>query len=439
MRGIQCQRPRFCMRKAFKSGRNDEKNRNFGKVFKEKLKGDWLVKIVHLMLANFYIDNYSYQENLLPKYHKLAGHDVEIIASLFTFDENGKGAWLEKGTKYENEYGIPVTRLEFKKVMFTRRFRWYVGLEAELERAQPDIIFIHGVQFCDIGVVAKYLKKHKNVRAFADNHADFSNSAKNWASKHIQHRIIWRACSRKINPCVMKFYGVLPSRVEFLINEYKIPCEKVELLVMGADDEAVKNADDEAAKKAFRHKFGVKDDDFLLVYGGKTDNSKRQVMLLMDAVNEIDNPKLKLIVFGSILAELKNEIQKRCSERVKYIGWLPSAESYKCFAAANIAAFPGRHSVFWEQVVGQGIPLLVKKWDGTTHIDCGGNVKFLTQDSTEEIKAAIQQIMSGENYEKMLAAAQKAKNAFMYGDIAQRSISAALKRDSAKNEKVYRG
>ena len=44
------------------------------------------MKILHLMLACFYIDKYSYQENYLPKYHKKQGHDVEIIASLFTFE-----------------------------------------------------------------------------------------------------------------------------------------------------------------------------------------------------------------------------------------------------------------------------------------------------------------------------------------------------------------
>ena len=28
------------------------------------------MKIVHLCLGCFYIDNYSYQENMLPKFHK---------------------------------------------------------------------------------------------------------------------------------------------------------------------------------------------------------------------------------------------------------------------------------------------------------------------------------------------------------------------------------
>ena len=37
------------------------------------------MKIVHLCLCSFFPDNYSYQENLLPKYHKRLGYDVEVI------------------------------------------------------------------------------------------------------------------------------------------------------------------------------------------------------------------------------------------------------------------------------------------------------------------------------------------------------------------------
>lgn len=378
------------------------------------------MKILHLMLACFYIDKYSYQENLLPKYHKKAGHDVEIVASLFTFDENGNGKWLEKTDRYTNEHGIPVTRLEFSKGKFSSRLRHYVGLMDELERIKPELIFIHGVQFCDIDIVVKYLKKHPEVKVYADNHSDFSNSAKSWVSKHIQHRIMWRHCAQKINPFVTRFYGVLPARVDFLINEYKLPKEKVELLVMGADDEAVTAAATDEQKNALRQKYGIADDDFLIMYGGKTDNYKRQTLLLMDAVNQIDNPKLKLIVFGSVIPELKEEIEKRCSDRVQYIGWVLAADSYNYYAACDLACFPGRHSVFWEQVAGQGIPLLVKRWDGTTHVDCGGNVKFLTQDSTEEMRIAIEEILN--NYDSMLDSAKKASRNFMYSEIAKRSI-----------------
>ncbi len=381
------------------------------------------MKILHLMLANFYIDNYSYQENLLPKFHKLNGNNVEIIASLFTFDENGCGKWLPHADKYINEYGIPVTRLAFSNAPFSRKLRKYEGLAEELDRVSPDVIFIHGVQFSDISIVVKYLKKNRSVRVFVDNHADFSNSAKSWISKYILHQIIWRHYAQMINPYVKRFYGVLPARVDFLSNVYGIPREKIKLLVMGADDEAVHFAASSDARKNIRKKYNIDENDFLIMNGGKIDNYKRQTLLLMDAVNNFNNPKVKLIVFGSVIPELKKEIEKRCSDRVQYIGWIRAEESYSYFAACDLACFPGRHSVFWEQVVGQGIPIIVKKWTGTTHVNVCGNARFLEKDSVKEITDVLRDILIGNNYNKILSAAKKASINFMYSDIAKKSIT----------------
>lgn len=382
------------------------------------------MKIVHLMLGNFYIDNYSYQENMLPKFHKEMGHDVEIIASLVTFDENGKATLLKQGGSYMNEHSIPVTRLEYRKGKFHRRMRHFVGLAECLENAAPEILFIHNCQFCDIRVVVKYLKKHPGVKVFVDNHADFSNSATNWLSRNVLHKIIWRRCAHLIEPFATKFYGVLPVRVDFLRNVYKLPHDKCELLVMGADDDAVAAAAKPEVRQEIRAKYGLAENDFVIMTGGKIDQWKTQTLLLMEAVKKIDRPDVKLIVFGSVTQELKDRVNALADgKKVQYIGWVQAKDSYQYFAAADLVVFPGRHSVFWEQVAAQGIPMLCKEWDGTTHVDVGGNVRFLTQDSTDEIRDAILDAMKPEVYAKMKAVAEeKGIDAFSYRSIAQRSI-----------------
>ena len=209
---------------------------------------------------------------------------------------------------------------------------------------------------------------------------------------------------------------------DYLSNVYGISQDKIELLVMGADDEAVHSAASSNARKNVREKYNIDEDDFLIMNGGKIDNFKRQTLLLMDAVNNFSNPKVKLIVFGSVIPELKKEIEKRCSERVQYIGWIKAEESYSYFAACDLACFPGRHSVFWEQVVGQGIPIIAKKWEGTTHVNVCGNARFLEKDSVKEITDVLQNILIDDNYNKILSAAKKASESFMYSDIAKKSI-----------------
>lgn len=383
------------------------------------------MKILHLMLGNFYIDNYSYQENMLPKFHIKAGYEVEIVASLFTFDSNGKGTYLEEPSKYVNENGIPVTRLAYSRGMMSKTLRKYKGLEAELNRISPDIIFIHGVQFWDISIVARYLKNHKGISVYADNHADFSNSATNFLSKTIKHEIFWRHCAHVIEPYVKKFYGVLPARVDFLVNEYKLPKEKVELLVMGADDELVEKSSQQDVRDRVRKKYKLNKDDFVIMTGGKIDAFKTQTLLLMEAVKRIQNPKVRLIVFGSVTPELKPKVEELADgNKIQYIGWIKANDSYDLFAAADLVVFPGRHSVFWEQVAAQGIPMICKKWNGTTHVDVGGNLIFLEEDSTDEIYDAIMTTLDSDKYQRMKSIAEeKGKSAFLYSKIAERSIS----------------
>lgn len=137
---------------------------------------------------------------------------------------------------------------------------------------------------------------------------------------------------------------------------YHIAPEKIELLVMGADDELVKKAENPEVRQSIREEFGITQNDFLIVNGGKIDAWKKQTLLLMDAINEMADSRVKLLLFGSVTDELRLEVEKRCSDKVLYIGWVKSETSYDYFAAADLVVFPGRHSVFGNKSLGKGFP-----------------------------------------------------------------------------------
>ncbi len=380
------------------------------------------MKICHLCLNGPYNEGWNYQENILPKYHVKDGNQVYQIVTPYMWE--GTELILSKDKRYINDSGVEIIRCEAKKGLIGgTRLNRYPEIEKLLEEITPDILFIHDVQCLDIMVVTKYLKQHPECVVYADNHSDFSNSARNWFSKNILHKVLWKRMAQLINPYVKKFYGVLPARVDFLVDMYGLPKEKCELLVMGSDDELVEQAADVKTRRYIREKYNIAEDDFLIMTGGKIDLFKTQTLLLMQAIHNIENDKMKLIVFGSVAPELKEQIENLTNgKRVQYIGWVNANDSYPLFAAADLVFFPGRHSVFWEQVVGQGIPMVVKYWEGTTHVDCGGNVEFLYQDSVEEIKEKIETIMDENNYLNMKKAAEKASEIFKYSVIAKKSI-----------------
>lgn len=383
------------------------------------------MRIVHLCLYGPVMDGWSYQDNMLSKYHRKLGYDVTLIASKWVWNQDNV---LEKEdlTDYLNEDGVKVIRLDIKNnknVLYT--FKKYMDLDVTLEKENPDILFIHNAAYLDIFKVRRYLNSHPTMKVYVDNHNDFSNSAKNIISKYLLHKGIWRLAYKSLIPFVMKFYGVLPARVDFLINIYGIPKEKTELLVMGGDDDRIAKASSAENIRKIRKKHKIEETDFLIVTGGKIDIYKKQTILLMEAIKSIKNLSIKLILFGSISCELREQVYRLVDkDKIQYIGWIDANESYDYFAASDLVVFPGRHSVFWEQVAGQGIPMICKYWEGTTHIDVGGNVRFLKKDSVEEIKENIEEIVTRPgSYKKMkLAAQEHGREAFSYKNIAKRSI-----------------
>lgn len=380
-------------------------------------------KIVYLCLNYMFTDGWAYQDNLLSKYHVKIGYDVTVITSRWKYS-NGSQKVLMNETEYINSDGVKIVRINMKgKSNVDSKFKRYENIGNYIEKEAPDIIFMHNFQFVDVTRVISYMKKHPATKLYVDNHADFNNSATTWISENVLHKIIWKFFARRIEPYVNKFYGVLPARVNFLIDMYDLPKEKCELLVMGADDELVEMASRTDVKESVREKYNIGKEDFLIVTGGKIDKWKTQTVLLEQAISRMSREKIKLLIFGSVIPELEGSIMSFCNENIKHIGWLSVEESYKVIGAADLAIYPGGHSTLWEQTAGQGIPMIVKYWEELHHIDLDGNVKFLYNDSEEEIyNTLIEAVNNTQIYINMKDCAAKNKVFFSYEQIAKKSL-----------------
>lgn len=384
------------------------------------------LRILHLCLACFYIDGYSYQENLLPKYHRKAGHHVKIVASLVTFDGSGQLAVLPRSQRYWNEDGIEVVRLEYWPSRIASRLRLYKGLHKAIDEFEPDVIFTHGPQFLDGWRVARYVRNRPQVRLYVDNHADDTNSGQTWLSRTVLHKGIWRLMAQVLSNYSEFMFGVLPARVEYLKTMYKVPDEKVAFLPMGIDDDVLAMVTPTAAAD-FRQDHGVASGDLLIVTGGKIDASKRGTLNLMRAVKNLANEKVRLIVFGTVVPELQREFEALVDDsRITFIGWLDNLDSALCFGAADLVVFPGRHSVYWEQVCAIGVPMMITRENAMTHIELGGNCAYLETDDEEDIRVAIRQLIEFPDLlNSMLVAAQStARSKFSYRTIALASLRA---------------
>lgn len=380
-------------------------------------------RITHVCFACFYVDGLSYQENLLPRFHKRAGSPVQIITSLVTFDENGAVTECPGPSEYLNEDEIPVQRLGYRRLPFARRTRIYQGTYRAIAQSRPDVLFIHGPQFMDAIVVARYLKRHPEVRAYVDSHADFGNSASTRASRLLLHGVLWKSCAKLLERHARKFYGVLPARVDFLSNVYGVSRAKTQLLIMGADDDLVARSRSRT-RESLRSEYHLPSDRFLVATGGKVNEYRPEVLELLESVQDPSSP-FDVVIFGNASSEYRARYESllKCP-RVHHLGWLAAQQSLDVMACADVVIFPGKHSVLWEQAVAVGAPLIVRKLPGVDHVDLGGNCLYLSRADEDEIRQTVQSLIEDPD---VLAGMKKIaesppREEFLYGNIAEESL-----------------
>ena len=331
------------------------------------------MKIVHVCISAPWGEKYAYQENILPHYHRLMGHDVTIIAPVFGKIGDYDGNRLPEGEGFLSD-GSKVIRLAPR--VDNRRFLSHIpsvkGLKRALISERPDLLFLHDVCCPNYRCVPAIKKMFPQMKIVVDNHGDYVNSLHSPITRFL-HKIIYRHfLVAKLLQYVDCFYGVTPSRCTFLHEVYGIPYGKIKLLIMGADDEKMMLNQRDKLRNAVRERYGIKDTDFLIVTGGKIDKLKN-IHVLAHAVNSLHRENVKLLVFGKIDDDMRPIFDAEASNNLITIGWVDSEKVYELFYAADLIVFPGLHSVLWEQAVASKTPCAFSKMDGFEHVNINEN------------------------------------------------------------------
>ena len=146
---------------------------------------------------------------------------------------------------------------------------------------------------------------------------------------------------------------------------------------------------------------------------------------MIEAAARLRESNVFLIVFGSMTEDIRESCTPLFKDNVKYIGWIDSKDVYPYFLASDLAVFPGTQSVLWEQSVACGVPGIFKDWNGGfSHVDCGGNARFINEITVDSLVQEIESIVKDSaRYIAMSQVAQnKARTAFSYIEIAKKSI-----------------
>jgi 1,2-diacylglycerol 3-alpha-glucosyltransferase len=386
------------------------------------------MKIVHIAPNSPYNDYWGYQDNLLPKYQRKLGHEVVMITTT-KMHQDGKLVEIEP-TNYVLNDGVKVYRCNYKQypIATITGVCCFIPVYDLLEDIKPDFIFYHGLVSTTILDVIKYKKEHEECVIVEDNHMDYNIGNKFKTPKEKMIRAWLRLLNRKTIKYVDKVYGVTPWRKTYAEDYFGIPADKTDVLIMGADDEKIRLSERESIRKIIRSKYNVAESDFLIVSGGKIDK-KKGIHLLAEACVQMKG-NIKLLIFGQIADELKEQMENLISsnDKIIYIGWIDSDKVYDYFFAADLVAFPGQHSVLWEQACASKVPCLFERWEGMEHVNNGGNSEFVFPIDVSTLTRTISELLYTDKYYRMLRIAQSAKtDVYRYSKIAEKSLECAGK------------
>ena len=382
------------------------------------------MNILHLCVFGPYSDKFSYQENVIPRYHAMEGHNVTVIVRNLAFDYTGNIVETERAS-YIDEYGVNVRRLPYKRY-FSRSLTdvfLYIPILKILKTVRPDLIFIHDAQLTSLSYfdVLKYCKReNRNCIVFGDIHSDYYNSGNNKKRGFLKTFLLKRIRSHfchKIVPMYKKVYYVAQSCLPYAQDFCRIPLNKMELLPLGFNDELLATKDKENIRTLIREKYGFNSKDIIIVHGGKI-NSEKRTKELINGILLLNNPNVKLFLFGGIAKEYEKEIIPLISDNsswIVYFGPLSPNDYYNIYLSSDLAVFPGSQSAIWQEAIGCFLPIVVYYRDGQTqYLNRCGNATFFENQDEKSIASKLDEVLNNNKLKIMKEAALEASQFFSY-------------------------
>lgn len=308
------------------------------------------MKIAHLCLSCFYIDNYSYQENILVQQNIADSHQTIVIASTETINKKGEKVYVPP-KKYHGTDNAIVYRLPYSKKIpriLQNKVRSYQGVLKILNEFNPDIIYFHGISAYELLTVRKFKVKNPNVKVIVDVHSDHNNSARNWLSKNVLHKSFYKSIFQLALPYIDKIYCCSLEAMDFAIDVYNSPIEKCEFYPLGGV--CLEDQDYYSRRSQKRKELNIKTNDILILQTGKFDSHKKLIESLKE-FSKTESSNLIYIVAGSFSDDIEEDALNLISkdQRIKYVGWVNSEEIKNYLCASDLYIQPGSQSATMQQ------------------------------------------------------------------------------------------
>lgn len=321
-----------------------------------------IMKIVHILMGGAFNCEMSYQGNHLPLENSRDGHKVFIITST--------NIWQKDKVLQINELidiiyeKIILIRLNFGGFIFrylNKKIRKVPDLMQTLIKINPDIILHHDIEGYSLLTVANYVHKNKHVKLYVDTHSNFNNSARNFLSRVILHKIIYGYIIHRAYNYIDKILYISHECKLFAINMHHVEQKKLEFFPLGGD--VISLSDKETYRLNLFRMLDVDRDTIIFAHSGKMNINKKTLELLDTFVQIKTKYKIHLVVVGEFSESIKEEALEMINHNpnVTFLGWKKSKELKEIIAGSNYYLQPGSQSATMQISICLATPVVIQR------------------------------------------------------------------------------
>ena len=364
------------------------------------------MKILFIHLASQFTMGLAYHENIFPKYLAEFGEVYMIVSDSSSFKKITNECLRDDD--FLNKVNLYYLKPRFKwlPILIQSKLRYYKSISSLIRIIKPDLVYVNGLQFTNI-LELKNIKNEMKFKLLGELNSTRDNSARKFLSKHILHRLFYSSIISRVIDSFDRIYFASSEAYEFTQIYYKLNLQD-RRITLGIDEIAIKEKLANS-KKNFLYNYLENTTGFdYIASGGKLDNHK-EIINLVRAFKSIKFEKTYLVVFGSVEEDIREVFSKEINNKVLFLGWLNSEDTYIVLKNSRLNVFPGSHSILWDISVGLGTPLLVRYWRGREYLDFDGNIVYLykTVPYTDEIRSRLIELTNNNKLDKMRLIAEQ--------------------------------
>lgn len=315
-------------------------------------------------VEDFLHPNAGYQVNLLSRLQVKQGHTVTVFTSeLKKMPERLTAFFGMEDIDNQDKFFFERTGVKIIRVpllgYYSGRSIFDPKLFKMVDSLKPDVLFVHGE---DTLTGIQFILRASKLKypMILDCHM------LEMASLNKFKKVFRFFYKRFITPKIIKNNIPLIRVVDsnYVEKCLGLPLSKTTLLSFGTDTDLFKP--DIAARKSFRAKHNIGENDFVILYAGKLDMSKGGQFFAESIKQELLNSSGKKIVFviiGNASGEYGHNVEKTFSEsKNKIIRF--TTQSYLdlpyFYQAADLSVFPKQCSLSFYEVQSCGLPVVIE-------------------------------------------------------------------------------